>query len=119
VSNIQFYDQATRTKGWVCIPTHPGLQVPSALAPLTQAGAALAKGDAGVLHAPQLRGSSLMLVSQPSLTKPLQSLYLSAGAADNSGTGGCGDMYLDQQQPVMCCHQVELQYCWSSCKEVS
>jgi hypothetical protein len=78
--------------------THPWLQVPNTLAPFTQAGAALAKGAAGVLHAPQLLGSSLTLASQPSLTTPLQSLYLSETAANNSAIGFCERMYVDNKQ---------------------
>jgi hypothetical protein len=74
--------------------TDPGLHVPSALAPLTQAGAAFAKDDAAALHAPQLYGSSLMLASQPSLTTPLQSLYLRARAAPKSNIGGCNEVYM-------------------------
>jgi hypothetical protein len=45
--------------------THPGLQVPNALAPFTQAGAALVKGDAGVVHDPQWAASVLRFTSQP------------------------------------------------------
>jgi hypothetical protein len=53
--------------------THPGLQVPSALAPLTHAGAALVKGDAGVVHEPQWAASVLRFTSQPLLALPSQS----------------------------------------------
>jgi hypothetical protein len=52
-------------------PTHPGLQAPNALAPLTQAGAALAKGVAG-LHDPQW-AAVFSLSSQPFLASPSQS----------------------------------------------
>jgi hypothetical protein len=51
----------------LALPTHPGLQVPKALAPSTQAGAALAKGVAGVLHDPQWAASVLRFASQPLL----------------------------------------------------
>jgi hypothetical protein len=83
--------------------THPELQVPNTLAPSTQAGAAFGKGAAVVLHAPQLLGSSLTLVSQPSLTTLLQSLYLSLTTANNSAIGFCEDVC--GQQAVMCCHK--------------
>jgi hypothetical protein len=52
--------------------THPTLQAPKALAPLTQAAAALGKGAAGVLHAPQWAGSVLRFASQPLLASPSQ-----------------------------------------------
>jgi hypothetical protein len=48
------------------------LQVPKAAWPFTQAGAALAKGVADELHAPQLAGLLVRSVSQPLLAIPSQ-----------------------------------------------
>jgi hypothetical protein len=62
--------------GNLALPTHPGLQVPKALNPFTQAAAALAKGAAGVLHAPQLSTLVLRFTSQPLLASPSQSSNL-------------------------------------------
>jgi hypothetical protein len=55
---------------------HPALQVPKAGWPLTQAAAALAKGVAAVLHAPQLAASVFRFASQPLLKIPSQSANL-------------------------------------------
>jgi hypothetical protein len=62
--------------------THPALQVPKAGWPFAQAGAALAKGVAGVLHAPQLAVLVMTLISQPLLAIPSQSLYLQGQEKD-------------------------------------
>jgi hypothetical protein len=58
------------------LPTHPGLQVPNALAPSTQAGPALGKAAADVLHAPQWATLVLRFTSQPLTAMPSQSLNL-------------------------------------------
>jgi hypothetical protein len=52
---------------------YPLLQVPKALAPFTQAAAALAKGDACFLHDPQLAASVFKFASQPLFGLPSQS----------------------------------------------
>jgi hypothetical protein len=54
------------------LPAYPSLQVPKAGWPSTQAGAALAKGVAGFLHAPQLAGSLSKFASHPLLGFPSQ-----------------------------------------------
>jgi hypothetical protein len=51
---------------------YPVLQVPNARCPFTQAAAALLKGVAGVLHAPQLAVSVFKFASQPLLGLPSQ-----------------------------------------------
>jgi hypothetical protein len=56
--------------------TYPALQVPKAGWPLTQAAAALLKGAAGVLHAPQFAASVFRSISQPLLATPSQSANL-------------------------------------------
>jgi hypothetical protein len=52
--------------------TYPVWQVPKARWPFAQAGAALVKGDADVLHAPQLAASVFRFASQPLLATPSQ-----------------------------------------------
>jgi hypothetical protein len=52
---------------------YPVLQVPRAAWPFTQAGAALAKGVAAALHAPQLAASVSRFASQPLLGSPSHS----------------------------------------------
>jgi hypothetical protein len=53
--------------------TYPSLQVPKALAPSTQAGDALGKAAADVLHDPQWATLVLRFTSQPLVAMPSQS----------------------------------------------
>jgi hypothetical protein len=54
------------------VASYPVLQVPKTDCPFTQAGAALVKGFAGELHAPQLAASVPRFASQPLLATPSQ-----------------------------------------------
>jgi hypothetical protein len=72
------------------------MQVPRVDWPFTQAGAALAKGVAGVLHAPQLPTSVFRFASQPLLATPSQSANL-----QDISRNECNDQ-LDLE-PTVCC----------------
>jgi hypothetical protein len=104
----------------VAIHTHSELQAPKALVPLTHAAAALAKADAGVLHAPQWAVAELRSTSQPLLALPSQlpNLHTKSPRVETKCSlppGACvvNDMQTAQPSFSPCLHSRNMGEAWT------